>query len=58
MVLHESFWEGIVAGIVISFSLPLLMNGLEKTFAPLIKLIRKKFESPPPDKPPVNPKVP
>ncbi len=58
MVLHKSFWKGIVAGIVISFSLPLLMNGLEKTFAPLIKLVRKKFESPPSNKPPDSPPTP
>lgn len=55
MILHKSFWAGIVAGIVISFSLPLLMDGLEKTFAPLIKLVRKKFESSPSNKPPDSP---
>ncbi len=58
MILHKSFWAGIVAGIVISFSLPLLMSGLEKIFAPLIKLVRKKFESSPSDKPPDSPPTP
>ena len=55
MILRKSFWAGIAAGIVVSFSLPLLMSGLEKVFAPLIKLVRKKFESSPSDKPPDSP---
>lgn len=50
MIIQKSFWVGIMAGVFFAFLLPLLAAGLEKTFAPLIKLIRKKFESLPPDK--------
>ncbi len=55
MILGRGFWAGIMAGIVISFLLPLLMIDRKKIFAPLGRLARKALL---PDKPPDSPSTP
>ncbi len=57
-MLLYGFWAGITAGIVIPFLMPILAQGLEIVFAPLGRLIRKKFGSPSPNKPPDSPQAP
>lgn len=59
MLLRHSFWAEIVICVVVVLLMPFLAKSLEKVFAPLIiKLVRKKFESPPSDKPSDSPKTP
>ena len=57
-MLLYGFWAGITAGVVIPFLMPILAKSLEIVFAPLGRLIRKKFRSPSSNKPPDSPQTP